>query len=159
MERKISSSLTELNKVLSAVTFLAFIVVYSYILMNYFTLPIAVFSALLGAAYAFVVYEAWRMKDVEVADPGLIISERFLFKEKHIFVPFENIESVKNKFLLFENTNQVRVKFIESTEFGEEISFTSKDYKFFTESKTVKDLHQKAIESKNAETFGSALLS
>lgn len=151
MERKISSSLTEVNKVLSAVTFVAFVLVYTYLLINYFSLPIAFFTFLLGVAYAFAVYEAWRMKNVEATDSGLIISQRLLFKQKHIFVPFENIESVKNKFLLFENTNQVRVKFLETTEFGNEITFTSKDYKFFSESKLVKDLHQKAIESKNAE--------
>lgn len=151
MERKISSSLTEVNKVLSAVTFIAFLIIYAYILLNYFSLPIAFFSLLLGAAYAFVVYEAWRMKDVEATDSGLIISQRSLFKQKHIFVPFENIESVKNKFLLFENTNQVRVRFHETTEFGNEISFTSKDYKFFSEIKLVKDLREKAVESKNAE--------
>ncbi|MCD9185219.1 MAG: hypothetical protein LUM44_02210 [Pyrinomonadaceae bacterium] len=151
MERKISSSLTEVNKVLSAVTFIAFLIVYAYILINYFSLPTAFFSLLLGAAYAFAVYEAWRMKDVEATDSGLIISKRLLFKQKHIFVPFENIESVKNKFLLFENTNQVRVRFHETTEFGKEVSFTSKDYKFFSESRLVKDLHQRAVESKNAE--------
>lgn len=153
MERKISSSLTEFNKVASVISFFAFVFIYSYIIFNYFSLPIAVFSFLLGAAYAFVVHQAWQMKDVEMTESGLIVSERFFFSQKHIFVPFENIESVKNKFLLFENTNQVCVKFIEETAFGKEISFTSKDYKFFSESKIVKDLHQKALESKESLFF------
>lgn len=151
MERKISSSLTEFNKVLSAVTFAAFVLIYSYILLNYFSLPIALFALILGALYAFVVYEAWRMKDVEITEAGLIVSRRMLFSQKHIFVPFEKIASIKNKFLWFENTNQVVVKFTDETEFGDEISFTSKDYKFFSESQIVRELRRKAVESQNAE--------
>lgn len=153
MERKISSSLTEFNKVLSAITFAAFLLIYSYILFNYFSLPIAAFSIILCAIYGLLVREIWQLKDVEVTESGLIISKRLLFNRKFIFVPFENIESVKNKFLLFENTNQVKIKFIKETEFGKEISFTSKDYAFFSENKIVKELRQKSLESKNAEQF------
>jgi len=128
MNRKISSAFTEFYKVFGILVFLLFLPFVGLPFFNPFEMR---FSPpwLVGLIInLFVTFYLWRMKDVEMTDAGLIITERFFFSQKTVFVPFEQIEEVRNESSWLKNERDIYVKFFEPNQFGEEIFFMSKGF-------------------------------
>ncbi|MGC2235733.1 MAG: hypothetical protein WA584_06205 [Pyrinomonadaceae bacterium] len=95
------------------------------------------------------------MKEVEMTDGGLIISSRKIFNQETIFVPYEKIESVKNKLWWLGNRKRVSVKFTEDTDFGKEISFISKGFSLMSQAEIVEDLNRTVIRNKTSEKLNA----
>jgi hypothetical protein len=89
------------------------------------------------------------MKEVEIADAGLIITERFFFTQKSIFVPFEQIESADNRLGWLGNKKRTTIKFLEETEFGKEICFICRGFTRSNQASVIEQLNRAAIRSKN----------
>lgn len=154
MERRISSSFTEFNKVygvFSLVLFSLFFVVPFYDLLPF---PYSLIIFLLAVLNLFAAISSFRMKKVEMTDAGLLISSRFFFNQKTIFVPFEKVELLKLKYIGSNKT--VSIKFTEPTEFGKKISFISKGYTLNSQAKIVEELNQAIIQNRKAEQLNSA---
>lgn len=154
MERKISSSLTEFYKVYGVVLLIIFLLAFSY---QFFDSPDSLSMYFLLAIFLLnilVMIDSWQMKDVEMTDAGLIITERFFFKQKSIFVPYEKIETVKNKFWWLGNNARTSIKFTEKSEFGNEITFNCKGFTLNSRAKIIEELnlnlkHSKSLGHKN----------
>lgn len=91
-----------------------------------------------------------------MTDAGLLVSSRKFFNQQTIFVPYEKIETVKNKFWWLGNKKRVSVKFTENTEFGEEISFISKGFSLISQAEIVEELSRTVIRNKTSEKIKSA---
>lgn len=154
MERRISSPFTEFFKVY---TILA-IIVFFYILFGFVSsgggFPLFLLAAM--GLSLFLAYDYWRMKEVEMTDEGLILTERFFFTQKSVFVPFEQIESVSNRLWWLGNKKRTTVKFLEKTEFGKEIVFVCCGFTRVNQAIVMKELKRVALANKNAERLSSA---
>ncbi len=156
MERRISSSFTEFYKVYGVASIALFLLFFAVPFYGLLVFPYSLIIFLLGALNLFAAIDCFRMKEVGMTDSGLLISKRFFFNQKTIFVPYENIELSKLK--LIGNNNRVSIKFTEPTEFGEKISFISKGYTIKAQAKIVEELNQAIIQNKKAEQLNSAFL-
>lgn len=96
------------------------------------------------------------MKEVEITEAGFIVTDRFFFKQKTIFFPFENIKRVKNKFWWLGNNKRITIEFVKPTEFGSEISFLGNSFSRIKLVKMVEELNQIVWEKKNAESLNPA---
>jgi hypothetical protein len=156
MERRISSSFTEFSKVYGIVSLVVFLFIFAVPFYGSPTFPYSLFIFFFGALNLFAAINCFRMKKVEMTDAGLLISSRFFFNEKTIFVPYEKIELLKLKLIASNNT--VSIKFTEPTELGKKISFISKGYTINSQAKIVEELNQAIIQNKKAERLNSAFL-
>lgn len=91
-----------------------------------------------------------------MTDAGLIITERFFFTQKSIFVPFEQIESVNNRLWWLGNKKRTTIKLLEETEFGKEILFISRGFTRINQAEIIEELNRAVLGSKNAERLNSA---
>jgi hypothetical protein len=156
MPRKISSSLTEFFKVYGVLCVIMFFTVFGW---RFFYSSDLGFSLLMLAVFTINIFFAvdfWRMKEVELDDAGLIITKRVFFKQQSIFVPYENIKEVKNRFKWLGNRARTTIEFNEKTELGDEIYFLAKGFTRSSQAKTVEELKRATIQNKNAERLNSA---
>jgi hypothetical protein len=157
MERKISSSFTEFYKVYGVVSIFIFVLFFAVPFSIFLNSPFYIL-VILGLINLFTAFDFWRMKEVEMTDSGLLISSRLFFKQKTIFVPYEKIESSKNKLWWLGNNKRISIKFKENTDFGKEISFISKGFTLNSQTKIVEELNRAIIQNRNAERLNSAFL-
>lgn len=153
MERKISSSFTEFYKVFGVAYFI-FALIFFGAGFGGFPNPL-LFSLLLIFSF-LIAFDFWKMKEVEMTEVGLIITNRFFFKQESVFVPFKDIEIIRNKFRWIGNYKRVTVKFIEPNKFGKEISFLSKPFTIFSQNEMVEELNRLVRKNKDAESLPSA---
>jgi len=156
MERKISSSFTEFYKVYSI---LCVLMIPAFFAMGFFRLlnfPFSLFMLLIFALNLFLVYDFWRMKEVEIVDAGLIITDRFFFTQKSIFVPFDKLETVNNKLWWLYNNRRTTIKFTEPNEFGSEICFISKGLTRVKHAEIIEELNRTIIRNKTEERIKAA---
>lgn len=147
MKRKISSSFTEFYKVYGICALILFILFFGRSFSSLSFVSICMFLFIFFTL--FTAFDFWRMKEVEMTGAGLIISERFFFTQKTIFVPFEKIEAVKNTARWLGTNKKVSIKFTGNTTFGKEIFFLSKGFASIKQSEIVGELNRLAIRSKN----------
>lgn len=156
MERKISSSLTEFYKVYGILAILLVAILFGNILFDFSALPGSIFVYFTLALTLFTTFEFWKMKEVEMTDSGLIISDRFFFTQKTIFVPFETIETAQIKLKWLGSKNCIKVRFTERTLFGNEISFIPKKFTRVSKFELVDEINQTAIRNKLSSRLNSA---
>ena len=140
MERKISSPFTEVFKVYSILSIIFLIGIIGFGLFGFSDFPIVVFLAL--GVSLFLAFDFWKMKEVEITDEGLIITERFFFTQKSIFVPFEKVENANSKLWWLGNKKRTTVKFTEPTEFGQEIRFISRGFTRFAQTEIIEEINR-----------------
>lgn len=148
MECKISSSFTEFYKVYPVFWFFLTSIFWGPTFLD-FSNPF-LFSLSLIFIQA-ITFDFWRMKKVELTEIGFIITNRFFFKEECVFVPFEKVEVVRNKFRWMGNYKRVSVKFIEPIKFGKEISFLCNRSKITAQVEMVEELNRSVRQSKISE--------
>lgn len=148
MERKITSSFTEFYKVYGVVWFFLALI---FLGPTFFDFSNPVLFSLSMIFILAITFDFWRMKEVELTEVGLIITNRFFFKEESAFVPFENIEIVRNKLRWIGNYKRVSIKFIEPIKFGKEISFLNNRSKISAQVELVEELNRSVRQSKKSE--------
>jgi flagella basal body P-ring formation protein FlgA len=158
MERKISSSLTEFYKVYGIFALIIFLLFLAPLFFDFLEFPFTILLSLAALINLFAAYDFWRMKEVELTGAGLIITERFFFNQKTVFIPFEKIETVKNKLWWLGNKNRITIQFTEITEFGEEISFLSNKFTRTAQAELVEELNRTILRNKSANRLSSAYL-
>lgn len=146
MNHKISSPLTEFYKVYGVFCIFIFFAVFGFDFFDPSDFAPSIFLLLLFVSLLFIAFDFWRMKEVEMTETGLLISRRFLFSQQIIFVPYEKVKSAKRKFWWLGNNHLVSIKFLEKTEFGEEIKFASRGM--------FKPSYDKILEDLNRAIFG-----
>jgi hypothetical protein len=156
MERKISSSFTEFYKVYSILCVVVFAGLFGLGFFSYLEFPASLFIFLAFAVNLFLVYDFWRMKDVEITDSGLIITERFFFTQKSIFVPFDKIEKVGNRLWWLGNKRRATIKFTEPCEFGDEICFIAKGFSRMAQREIIEEINRTVIRSRTEERLKAA---
>jgi hypothetical protein len=72
------------------------------------------------------VYWAFKIKQVILTEKGLVIFHIHFGNRREIFVPFENIESVSQRFYQRSNLETVSINLKKITEFGSTIIFMPK---------------------------------
>lgn len=156
MNRKISSSLTEFYKVYGVFCIFIFFAVFGFGFFDTSDLAPSIFLLLLFVSLLFIAFDFWRMKEVEMTETGLLISRRFFFSQKTIFVPYENVKFAKYKFWWLGHNHQISIKFLETTEFGEEILFFGKGIFKSSRDKIFDDLKSAIFGHKISEKLNAA---
>ena len=154
MERKISSPFTEFFKVYTILGMIVLSFIIFGLIFSGNGFPVFLLAAL--GLSLFLAFDYWRMKEVEMTDAGLIVTERFFFTQKSIFVPFEQIESVNNSLWWLGNKKRTTVKFLEETEFGKEIVFVCRGFTRVNQAIVMEELKRAALANKSAERLDSA---
>lgn len=156
MERKISSSFTEFYKVYSILCIVLFVGIFGFTYFDFFDFPFSLFILLAFGVNLFLAFDFRRMKEVEITEAGLIITDRFFFTQKSIFVPFEQIENANNKLWWLGNKKRISIKFTENTEFGNEICFIAKGFTRMAQVEIIEELNRTIIRNKTADRIKSA---
>ena len=156
MERRISSSFTEFYKVYGIFSVLILVAFVGLPFFNPFDWQFSVFMFAALFINLFFAFDFWQMKEVEITEAGLIITDRFFFTQKTIFIPFEQIESVNNKLWWLGNNRRTSIKFTENTKFGKEISFISKGFTRTTQAEIIEELNRTIIRSKRNDRINAA---
>jgi hypothetical protein len=156
MERKISSSFTEFYKVYSI---LSILLIAGFLASGFFEIvdfASLIFVLLIFVLSLFFVIDFWRMKEVEITDAGLIVTDRFFFTQKSIFVHFEKIENANNKLWWLGNKRRTTIKFTENTEFGNKICFIAKGFTRMAQVEIIEELNRTIIRNKTADRINAA---
>jgi hypothetical protein len=91
----------------------------------------------------FLVRWALKLKQIEINDNGLIISQTNFGRKQELFVPFKQLKCVKQSFFDHFNPETVTIEFKEETVFGEKIKFIPKVRFFaFLDHPVVEELNQ-----------------
>jgi len=132
MRREISSSITNLHKVLFLLIPVAMISInlyYTLIDSSSRQIFLTSVSMLLGF---FIVRWALNWKKVELTDKGIFVSTTKILNDKEIFVPFDQIEIVRQGFWTRGTPEFVNIKFLVTTSLGNKIWFIPKTRFFAT---------------------------
>jgi hypothetical protein len=131
MRHQISSSITAVFKVL---LLLFIVIIISLNLIGSLMTPDSrqfFFTSLSMLLGFFIARWALTWKKVEIAEKGIFVTEINFGNGKEIFVPYEQIEIVKQNILGQGSPEFVSIKFLGSTSFGDKIWFVPKT-RFFT---------------------------
>ena len=158
MERKISSSLTEFYKVYGILCVAIFFAIFGFRFFDLLDLQFFIFLSIIAVINLMMAFDFWRMKEVEMTDAGLLISSRFFFRQKTIFVPYENVEEVKKRLWWLGNLKRISIKFKENTDFGGEISFITKGFTRHSQTKIYEELSRAVARNQTARSLGSSIL-
>lgn len=156
MERRISTSFTEFYKVYGILCVAMFFALFGFHFFDSPVFPFPFFPLLFISINIIFTVNFWRMKEVEMSDAGLIISRRMFFNQETIFVPYENIESVKRKLWWLGNSRQVSIKFTEKTDFGNEVTFISRGFTRMSQLEIVEELNRTVIRNKTSDKINAA---
>jgi hypothetical protein len=127
--REISSAT---NTATTKLLFLMFfgLLIPAFLTANIVKNPSDLFSVFINISAVLVsllpVYRAFKIKQVALTEKGLLIFHIHFGKRKEIFVLFENIEYVSQKFYQRSNYETVSIKLYNLTEFGSKIIFMPK---------------------------------
>ena len=156
MERKISTALNEFYKVYGIMIVLLFLPFAGLPFFNPFGMkfsPLLLGIILLNMIFVF---DLWRMKEIELTDAGLIVTDRFFFNQKTVFVPFEQIDAVESKFRWLSSRNRISVKFTEATALGMDITFISKGFTRTAHNEVYEELTRAVSRHKNDKRLDAA---
>jgi hypothetical protein len=149
MRREISSSITNLYKVLFLLVPVIIIALNLYnTLIDSSSRQIFLTSGSMLFGF-FIMRWALNWKKVELTDNGIFISSANFFNDKEIFVPFDQIEVAWQDFWLRGNPEFVSIKLSALTSFGNKIWFIPKS-RFFpnVEHPVVKELNRLASQNR-----------
>ena len=158
MPRRISSAFTEFYKVYGILIVLLFVPIIGLPFFNPFDFSFTIGLLVVIIFNLFFVFDFWRMKDVELTDAGLIITQRFFFTQKTVFVPFEQIKVVKNKLRWGLTKKRIFVEFNEPNGFGKEICFLTKGYWQATHAGIFEELRLTIARHKNERQLNEPIL-
>jgi hypothetical protein len=127
--REISSSLNTAVTKLWSLLFFGFLIP-AFLTSNIITSRYDLFITLTHIPTILIsflpVYWAFKIKQVVLTEKGLLIFHIHFGKRMEMFVPFENIENISQKFYQRSNIETVSIKLNKITEFGSKIVFMPK---------------------------------